>query len=324
MTWNLPDLPEVLPFNHKTSQAPDSCWQSPKLCHPGRHAVHRVVLAALQAALLSMAPLNVSNLHRDYMRADPFPHIYFDDVFPSSIFTHIDREMPDGSLLGPLQTCRQRAREGWRCIHSPRSGNLKVSNSRESRMGPTLQGVIMALKSDAFISFLQGLTGIYGLHADPYNEGSGLHQIFANGSLRVHADFNKHPVTGMERRVNVFLYLNDGWDQSWGGDLELWNRAMTRCAARIAAVRNRLAIFSTTDFTYHGHPDPLKCPLHRSRRSIAQYYYSPYPRPQAEMVGGERHSTLYQTRKCATCQLPQCRVRGQYLKASTPSIRQAR
>ena len=114
------------------------------------------------------------------------------------------------------------------------------------------------------------------------------------------------------RRVNVFLYLNPDWDPSWGGDLELWDRSMTKCAARVPAGGNRLAIFSTTDFSYHGHADPLACPAHRSRRSIAMYYYT-RSRPLSEIVTDNegnivKHSTLYQTRKCESCMASHCRA----------------
>jgi hypothetical protein len=37
---------------------------------------------------------------------------------------------------------------------------------------------------------------------------------------------------------------------------------------------NDLAIFSTTDNSFHGHPDPLNCPEDRSRKLLALYYYS--------------------------------------------------
>ena len=56
---------------------------------------------------------------------------------------------------------------------------------------------------------------------------------------------------------------------------------------------NRIAIFSTTDFSYHGHPDPLNCPENKSRKSIALYYYS-NGRPEIEVNSGlENHSTLF-------------------------------
>ncbi len=43
-----------------------------------------------------------------------------------------------------------------------------------------------------------------------------------------------------------------------------------------------MVIFSTTDFSNHGHPEPLKCPNEISRKSIALYYFSS-GRPKEEI-----------------------------------------
>ena len=86
---------------------------------------------------------------------------------------------------------------------------------------------------------------------------------------------------------------NEDWDDVYGGHLELWDRNMSNCARRILPEFNRLVVFSTTDYSYHGHPDPLNCPPGRARISIAQYYYSA-GRPAAERSG--THSTTYKKR----------------------------
>ncbi|MEQ8757981.1 MAG: hypothetical protein RID09_31295 [Coleofasciculus sp. G1-WW12-02] len=49
-----------------------------------------------------------------------------------------------------------------------------------------------------------------------------------------------------------------------------------------------------TEFSYHGHPEPLTCPEGRTRKSLALYYYS-NGRP-AEEIAGAGHSTLFKTR----------------------------
>jgi hypothetical protein len=59
-------------------------------------------------------------------------------------------------------------------------------------------------------------------------------------------------------------------------------------------VINRVLIFGTTDFTYHGHPDPLKCPAEMTRKSLALYYFS-NGRPAEEISGP--HSTLFRPRE---------------------------
>ena len=58
---------------------------------------------------------------------------------------------------------------------------------------------------------------------------------------------------------------------------------------------NTAVIFTTTSYTFHGHPDPLNCPENRSRKSLAYYYFST-GRPQTE-VSTEKHSTLFKERK---------------------------
>ena len=32
----------------------------------------------------------------------------------------------------------------------------------------------------------------------------------------------RYPAYGLYRRVNVFIYLNPNWEESFGGHLELW------------------------------------------------------------------------------------------------------
>ena len=86
----------------------------------------------------------------------------------------------------------------------------------------------------------------------------------------------------LDRRLNLILYLNKGWLEEYGGNLELWDRAMTRCERRILPIANRCVIFNTTDFSNHGHPDPLACPEGMTRKSMALYYFS-NGRPTEEM-----------------------------------------
>ncbi|NES83473.1 MAG: 2OG-Fe(II) oxygenase, partial [Moorea sp. SIO2B7] len=68
---------------------------------------------------------------------------------------------------------------------------------------------------------------------------------------------------------------------------------LTRCEKKVLPIFNRCVIFSTTDFSYHGHPDPLTCPEGQTRKSLALYYYS-NGRPAEELSGS--HSTLFQAR----------------------------
>jgi hypothetical protein len=62
---------------------------------------------------------------------------------------------------------------------------------------------------------------------------------------------------------------------------------------KILPLFNRMAIFSTTSTSYHGHPDPLTCPPDRTRKSLALYYYT-NGRPENEV--NDTHLTLFRDR----------------------------
>ena len=51
-----------------------------------------------------------------------------------------------------------------------------------------------------------------------------------------------------------------------------------------------MAVFSTSEISYHGHPEPLTCPDGWTRKSIATYYYT-NGRPAHEDV--DAHSTTF-------------------------------
>ena len=91
----------------------------------------------------------------------------------------------------------------------------------------------------------------------------------------------------------MILYFNEDWEDGWGGHLELWDKDVKNCVQKIAPVANRLAIFNTDEFSWHGHPDPLSCPQGRTRKSIALYYYS-NGRPESEQAGS--HNTVFMQR----------------------------
>lgn len=217
--------------------------------------------------------------HASYVEAEPFPHVVIDNLFSEEILRDLIREFP---RPGEIDWNKFNNRE-----------ELKLASTRESQMGEMTRLFLYQLNSSIFIDFLETLTGIKGLIPDPHFWGGGLHQIERGGYLKIHADFNKHERLNLDRRLNLLLYLNEEWKEEYGGHLELWNRGMTRSVQRILPVFNRCVIFSTTDYSYHGHPDVLECPVGETRKSLALYYYS-NGRPAEEVAGD--HGTLFRKR----------------------------
>lgn len=220
--------------------------------------------------------------HQEYIDGEPFANIYFDDFFNAGMLEKVLEEFPDLEKKPDLEY--------------EELGQVKRATQGEYRFAEHTKAFAHFLNSQPFLEFLTNLTGIPTILPDPYFEGGGFHQILPGGFLKIHADFNKHRWSKLDRRLNVLVYLNKDWEEEWGGHFELWDKKMQGCKKKLLPVFNRLAIFSTTDFSYHGHPDPLQCPAGRSRKSFALYYYT-NGRPVEEINEGlEDHSTIFKAR----------------------------
>lgn len=226
-------------------------------------------------------------LNTRYRNANPFPHIVLDNFFRDDFLDSVLAEFPDLS--------EKINRDKVRAFNN--QSEIKLASLQgDSLFGAKTKALTWFLNSHTFIAFLQTLTGIKEpLIPDPHFVGGGYHEIKSGGKLSIHADFNKHPENGLDRRINLLIYLNKDWTEDYGGHFELWNKEMSHCVKKELPLFNRLVIFSTNDFSFHGHPDPLTCPENRSRRSLALYYYS-NGRPSFELTDQGEHSTLFRPR----------------------------
>lgn len=216
-------------------------------------------------------------LRERYVSAEPFPHIVLDGLFPDEVLEEVLAGFPRPDEIA------------WRRFDNPTE--KKLGYWHESSLPPNLQLFLYEMNSAPLLQFLEALTGIEGLISDPYYGGAGPHQIEPGGFLKVHVDFNWHPLLKLDRRLNLLVYLNKDWKEEYGGHLELWNRDMSRCEQKILPAFNRTVVFSTTDFSFHGHPEPLACPEGRTRKSVSFYYYS-NGRPAEERSAP--HDTVFQ------------------------------
>ena len=196
-----------------------------------------------------------------YRTAQPYPHVVLDDFIDPALLRRVVAEFPD--------------RAGRTYFDRPQE-RLKYQFDPNSVKSGLIRNLLAELNGEPFLAFLTAMTGIDRLISDPYYAGGGLHETMAGGHLSVHADFNVHGLMQVERRLNLLIYLNDDWDPSYGGELELWDKGMRRAAVSVPPVIGRAVVFNTTLQNFHGQPDPLRCPPDRSRRSIATYYYTAF------------------------------------------------
>lgn len=152
-------------------------------------------------------------------------------------------------------------------------------------LSPLMLSMFQELSSPPFLRFLESVTGISGLIPDPYLEGGGLHCSGPGGVLMPHTDFHFYDRLKLYRRINLLLYLNPEWEESFGGCLELWQKGAQKPAALVVPNWGTCVIFRTDDQSVHGFSTPIE--EGRWRRSIALYYYSSH---EAARFSGDGHT----------------------------------
>ena len=219
-------------------------------------------------------------LSQDYVAAKPYPHVVLDDFLPAPLAEGILANFPITFLDGDV-------------LHSSGYGGQHKRQVFPGDCNEYVRNFFSFFNSAPFLQFLEGLTRIEGLIADPYFNGGGFHEIRRGGKLGVHVDFRIHEKLHLTRRLNVLIYLNQNWSDSFGGDFEMWSNDALTMKRAIAPLFNRCVVFNTDGDSFHGHPDALKTPEQVTRKSIALYYYT-----ASKAVYGEvnSHGTMYAAR----------------------------
>lgn len=219
------------------------------------------------------------SLGAQFRRAEPFPHVVVDDFFDPKIAEALERDIP--AFDDP----------GWWQYSNPLE-EKRALNLWDRFPAASYRGFSF-LCSEKFLAGLRMLTGIGELCADEGLHGGGWHLHPPGGRLNVHLDYSIHPKLGLERRLNLIVYLTRGWDPAWGGALGFWSHDPATSSPKdlvtsIECRFNRAVIFDTTSNSWHGLPEPITCPPGIARKSIATYYLSP-----ARTHASERGKALY-------------------------------
>jgi hypothetical protein len=202
----------------------------------------------------------------EYKVNKPFPHIVMNNFLSLAAYKKISLAFPPKNST-IWKTPSNKHTVGKSVTKNGELGLKEYLYSENARR------FFYELNSGLFLTFLEKLTGIAGLISDPYFSEGGFHRTVSGGHLDIHADFSHSDKLGLERRLNLIFYLNDDWHYSYGGNLGLYDRKLKRIV-EVAPLGNKVAIFTTSDHSFHGHPEPLMTPKNIYRKSIALYYYT--------------------------------------------------
>ena len=198
----------------------------------------------------------------DFRNADPFPFLVMDDFLEADLATQLASEFPginDERLFvynNPLE--------------------IKMALNDYNAYPPATYQFLQYLNSQPVIDTLSELAGVQ-LYPDHGLHGGGWHIHGNGGKLNPHLDYSIHPKLKLQRKLNLIIYLAEGWEADWGGHLGFWSHNKeTNAPAELkqeTAVRfNRAVLFDTTQNSWHGITRQVQSEGGKTRNSIAIYY----------------------------------------------------
>jgi hypothetical protein len=220
-------------------------------------------------------------LSATFQSAKPFKYLCIDNFFNIDAAEQLLSDFP---VFDPNKALNEFGEVGRKAVHTALSD-----------IGPFYAAVYDYLLSEAFLRAMSGITGIPDLLPDPRMYGGGTHENADGQEMDPHVDFNYDQDHGYHRRLNLILYLNKDWDESWGGAIELHSNPRTPDRNDITAfncIFNRAVIFETNEYSWHGFKRVQlpEAERGRSRKSLSIYLYT-RTRPQEEIAPS--HGTFY-------------------------------
>ena len=235
------------------------------------------MLSSLSAAVR----IRASELRKEFERARPFPHVVIDSFLEPALCAGLLAEFPAFDVRAARNETGATGR--------------KAVVSQLPALGPAYRAFDALMRSREFLDWTGRVTGIPDLVYDPDYIGGGTHENLDGQDLDLHVDFNYHPSRPLHRRLNLIVFLNSRWEESWGGCLELredpWADEET-ASSKVVPILNRAVIFATTETSWHGFPQ-IRSPEGAgtlSRRSIAVYFYTKARPPEQTAPS---HATVY-------------------------------
>jgi Rps23 Pro-64 3,4-dihydroxylase Tpa1-like proline 4-hydroxylase len=131
------------------------------------------------------------------------------------------------------------------------------------------------LSSQEFLDKVGKITGIQDLKSDPMQYGAGLHALSHGFGQDPHRDFNVHSATGYYCRLKLILFLNNKWNEHWGGTLDLHSNLWDENVS-IIPVFNRFVIIETTENGWSS-TSPVNLPDEKrqiEQESVTAYLYT--------------------------------------------------
>ena len=213
----------------------------------------RTEIAALMVQRLE--PLR-DTLRAEFARPGRIRSCVIDELLPPELASEISQRFPQPTELTHRATLRED----------------KYVSAQLNQHDPIIEELTFAFQEPPVVSLVSEITGLKELFPDAQLYAGGISAMPRGCFLNPHLD-NSHDADKKNYRVvNLLYYVSPNWEESHGGNLELWDDGIAHPPRVVVSRFNRLVLMGTHKSSLHS-VNPVR---HEGvRLCVSNYYFSP-------------------------------------------------
>ncbi|XDD52803.1 2OG-Fe(II) oxygenase [Leptospira sp. WS4.C2] len=182
-------------------------------------------------------------------------YCYLDNLLPENLALEIYNCFPEKEKMRMMSSFRER----------------KYTSKNFDQFNSLLSDITFAIQEPKVIRIVEEITGIKNQQADSTLYAGGLSLMDKDSFLNPHIDNSHEQTRSFYRTLNLLYYISPEWKIEYGGNLELWDKAVKENVT-IVSQYNRLVIMETNPWSWHS-VSPIV--VDKKRICVSNYYFSP-------------------------------------------------
>ncbi|MCG2610999.1 2OG-Fe(II) oxygenase [Flavobacterium sp. SM15] len=182
-------------------------------------------------------------------------YFFLDDLLPESLAMEIYSVFPKPQEMVLKKSIREN----------------KYVAAQMNHYNPLLEEVIYAFQDKRIVKLVGEICGIEQTLPDDNLYAGGLSLMAHKQFLNPHLDNSHDKDRNLWRVLNLLYYVTPNWEESYGGNLELWPEGLNHKQITIHSKFNRLAVMATHNYSLHS-VSPVV--YQGERCCVSNYYFS--------------------------------------------------
>ena len=215
--------------------------------------------AELANLILERLVSEKETLKTNYRNSDSsIGYFFLDDILPADIAMKIMEAFPKKEQMILKKSLRED----------------KYVAAQMNLYNPLLEEMIYAFQDERIVKIIGEICNIKNPIPDENLYAGGISMMGKKQFLNPHLDNSHDKDRNLWRVLNLLYYVTPNWEESYGGNLELWPNGLKNKQITINSKFNRLAVMATHNDSLHS-VSPVVYDGYR--RCVSNYYFSTSP-----------------------------------------------